>query len=213
MPRTDDKTHPRTAFGRPAGRSRRTAGGIRPRCSTPSCGGSCRRTPRMPRNVWPMCLSPAWRHADELAAQNRPLYGWLALTARNKAISRWRSLKRRPSEPLDEDIASDFMLTPRASDGEDCIAELVAALPEPDHEILSAALLSDGIQPRHCPGAAHERARRQRAPVRGRAKLKQQYLARMGRPPPQEGGRTDMKRTPQKTSPASSIPCPPRRPR
>ena len=68
-------------------------------------------------------------------AQNRPLYGWLALTARNKAISRWRSLKRRPSEPLDEDIASDFMLQPRASDGEDCIAELVAALPEPDHEI------------------------------------------------------------------------------
>ena len=46
-------------------------------------------------------LVAAWRHADELAAQNRPLYGWLALTARNKAISRWRNLKRRPSEPLD----------------------------------------------------------------------------------------------------------------
>lgn len=127
-------------------------------------------------------LVAAWRHADELAAQNRPLYGWLALTARNKAISRWRSLKRRPSEPLDGDIASDFMLQPCASEGEDCIAELVAALPEPDHEIfLRRYYLMESSRDIARALSINEHAVNVRL-SRGRAKLKQQYLARMGRP-------------------------------
>ena len=123
-----------------------------------------------------------WKNASRLCNTGTPVKAWLVVTARNTGISRWRSLKRRPSEPLDEDIASDFMLTPRASDGEDCIAELVAALPEPDHEIfLRRYYLMESSRDIARALSMNEHAVNVRL-SRGRAKLKQQYLARMGRP-------------------------------
>ena len=126
-------------------------------------------------------LVAAWQNAGELARKpGRPLQGWLALTARNTAIDRYRQLCRRPgSEPLDETFASDWMLEPRSSEGEDCIAELVAALPQPDREIfLRRYYLLETSRSIAAVLGMSEHAVNVRL-SRGRAKLKQQYLARM----------------------------------
>lgn len=126
-------------------------------------------------------LVAAWQNADTLAGTpGRPLQGWLALTARNTAIDRYRQLCRRPgSEPLDETFASDWMLEPRTTEGEDCIAELVAALPQPDREIFLRRYYL--LEPSRSIAAAlgmNEHAVNVRL-SRGRARLKQQYLTRM----------------------------------
>lgn len=128
-------------------------------------------------------LVAAWRHAPQLAAgPDRPLQGWLALTARNTAINRYRRLKKEAGfRPLDETFAGDWLLEPRQSDGEDCIAELVAALPEPDREIFLRRYYY--LEP--CGEIARALGMQEHTVVvrlsRGRARLKQQYLARMGR--------------------------------
>ena len=82
-------------------------------------------------------LVAAWQNAGQLAARpDRTLQGWLALTARNTAINRYRKLKRTAAASRwTRTWPPNWMLEPRTSDGEDCIAELVAALPEPDREI------------------------------------------------------------------------------
>ena len=126
-------------------------------------------------------LVAAWQNAGQLAARpDRTLQGWLALTARNTAINRYRKLKRTAGcKPLDENLAADWMLEPRTSDGEDCIAELVAALPEPDREIFLRRYYY--LQP--CRQIARALGMQEHTVnvrlSRGRARLKQQYLARM----------------------------------
>ena len=126
-------------------------------------------------------LVAAWQSAGRLAGEpDRPLQGWLALTARHIAIDRYRRLRRRPgTDPLDETLAADWLLEPRTSEGEDCIAELVAALPEPDREIFLRRYYY--LQP--CRQIARALGMQEHTVnvrlSRGRARLKQQYLARM----------------------------------
>lgn len=127
-------------------------------------------------------LVAAWQNAPQLARDTgRPLQGWLALTARHIAIDRYRRLRRRPgTDPLDETLAADsWMLEPRSSEGEDCIAELVAALPAPDHEIfLRRYYLMESSRSIAAALGMNEHTVNVRL-SRGRAKLRQQYLERM----------------------------------
>lgn len=138
-------------------------------------------------------LVSAWRNAGMLARCRRPLQGWLALTARNAAIDRWRSLKRNRTEELDEMIAGDWMLEPRTTDAEDLIGELVAALPQPDREIfLRRYYLMESIREI----AAAVRMQEHTVTVRlsrGRARLKQQFLARTGQSENPATGKERMK--------------------
>ena len=124
-------------------------------------------------------LPAAPQDAEECAADVL-VAAWLAFTARNTAINRYRKLKRTAGcKPLDENLAADWMLEPRTSDGEDCIAELVAALPEPDREIFLRRYYY--LQP--CRQIARALGMQEHTVnvrlSRGRARLKQQYLARM----------------------------------
>ena len=133
-------------------------------------------------------LVAAWQSAGRLAGEpDRPLQGWLALTARHIAIDRYRRLRRRPgTDPLDETLAVDWLLEPRTSEGEDCIAELVAALPAPDHEIFLRRYYL--LEPSRTIAAAlgmSEHTVNVRL-SRGRARLRRQYMARM-RPNAEEG--------------------------
>ena len=126
-------------------------------------------------------LVAAWQSAGRLAGEpDRPLQGWLALTARHIAIDRYRRLRRRPgTDPLDETLAADWLLEPRTSEGEDCIAELVAALPAPDHEIFLRRYYL--LEPSRTIAAAlgmSEHTVNVRL-SRGRARLRRQYMARM----------------------------------
>lgn len=126
-------------------------------------------------------LVAAWQSASRLAGEpDRPLQGWLALTARHIAIDRYRRLRRRPgTDPLDETLAADWLLEPRTSEGEDCIAELVAALPAPDHEIFLRRYYL--LEPSRTIAAAlgmSEHTVNVRL-SRGRARLRRQYMARM----------------------------------
>ena len=126
-------------------------------------------------------LVAAWQSAGRLAGEpDRPLQGWLALTARHIAIDRYRRLRRRPgTDPLDETLAADWLLEPRTSEGEDCIAELVAALPAPDHEIFLRRYYL--LEPSRTIAAGlgmSEHTVNVRL-SRGRARLRRQYMARM----------------------------------
>ena len=125
-------------------------------------------------------LVSAWRNAGMLARCRRPLQGWLALTARNAAIDRWRSLKRSRTEELDEMLAGDWMLEPRTTDAEDLIRELVTALPQPDREIfLRRYYLMQPIREIAAAVKMQEHTVTVRL-SRGRARLKQQFLERTG---------------------------------
>ena len=126
-------------------------------------------------------LVAAWQSTGQLAGEpDRPLQGWLALTARHIAIDRYRRLRRRPgTDPLDETLAADWLLEPHTSEGEDCIAELVAALPAPDHEIFLRRYYL--LEPSRTIAAAlgmSEHTVNVRL-SRGRARLRRQYMARM----------------------------------
>lgn len=80
-------------------------------------------------------LVAAWRSAPQLAAGHHSLKGWLCVTARNTAISRWRSLRRRQAVPLDEALDGDWLLSPQPTDAEQTIQALVDAMDEPDRTI------------------------------------------------------------------------------
>ncbi len=124
-------------------------------------------------------LVAAWRQASALLENGRPLGPWLTVTARNRAIDRWRLLSRKVFVPLNEEL--DFPLQVVASEGEDLIGELVLDLNEPDREIFlrryyrmeTAREIGKvlGIEPH----AVNVRL------ARGRAKLKKEYLKQMGK--------------------------------
>ena len=80
-------------------------------------------------------LVAAWQNALRLQRDARSLKGWLCVTARNTAISRWRTLRRRGTVPLDEAIAGDWLLTPQPTEAEERIQVLVLELEEPDRTI------------------------------------------------------------------------------
>ena len=80
-------------------------------------------------------LVAAWRHAPGLQREAKSLKGWLCVTARNTAITRWRALRRKGTVPLDETIAGDWLLAPRPTEAEERIRDLVLELEEPDRTI------------------------------------------------------------------------------
>ena len=122
-------------------------------------------------------LVAAWRSAPALQKKRSPLKGWLCLTARNLAINRWHSVKRRTTGELDEEMAGDWMLAPRTSDAEDQIEALVNALPPPDKEIFIRRyyLLEPSKEIGKALGMEEHTVNVRLS--RGRAKLRQQFLA------------------------------------
>ncbi len=89
------------------------------------------------------CMADAfvalWRHAAALAGGQVPLRAWLAVTARNAAINRYHRLCRTGTVPLDDGLAetlgelAEFDRT--ATDKEDAVGALVAAMAPPDRDI------------------------------------------------------------------------------
>ena len=121
-------------------------------------------------------LLAAWQNARPLLERKRPLKGWLCVTARNKTINRWHSIRRKQTVELKEELASDWMLEPRTSGAEDLIESLVNALQQPDKEIFTRRyyLLESSREIGQRLGM-EENAVNVRL-SRGRAKLKQQFL-------------------------------------
>lgn len=80
-----------------------------------------------------------WRSAAALAPDPPPLRAWLAVTARNIAINRYRALRRHGTVPLDDGLAETLgelaAFDRAASDAEDAVGALVAAMEPPDREI------------------------------------------------------------------------------
>lgn len=87
------------------------------------------------------CLSDVlvqcWQQAERLLERDGNLRAWLIVTARNKALDRYRRLRRTRTEPLPEDFAllAQELTESHPSEAEEIIAELVDALPPPDREI------------------------------------------------------------------------------
>ena len=126
-------------------------------------------------------LVAAWQNAGQLAARpDRTLQGWLALTARNTAINRYRKLKRTAGcKPLDENLAADWMLEPAP-------ATARTASPSwwpPCRNPTARSFCGDSEIARPCRQIARALGMQEHTVnvrlSRGRARLKQQYLARM----------------------------------
>lgn len=121
-------------------------------------------------------LLAAWQNGSVLQKEHRPLKGWLCVTARNKAINRWHSLRRKQTVALNEELASDWMLEPHTTSAEDLIEALVNTLQPPDKEIFTRRyyLLETSREIGQELGL-EENAVNVRL-SRGRARLKQQFL-------------------------------------
>ncbi len=124
-------------------------------------------------------LVTAWRQAPALLEQGRTLAPWLIVTARNRAIDRWRTLTRKDAVPLNDDLA--LLIDPILTDGEETIGLLVQELGEPDREIFlrryyrleSAKEIGQALG--LAPNTVNVRL------ARGREKLKKRYLDEMGK--------------------------------
>lgn len=122
-------------------------------------------------------LVTAWRQAPALLEQGRSLAPWLIVTARNRAIDRWRTLTRKDAVPLNDDLA--LLIDPILTDGEETIGLLVQDLDEPDREIFlrryyrleTASEIGQALN--MAPNTVNVRL------SRGREKLKKQYLDEM----------------------------------
>lgn len=77
-------------------------------------------------------LLAVWQHRDEQESSDRPLGPWITVTARNRAIDRWRKLKREQATELNEELG---IPEEKRSDAEELIGQLVKELKEPDREI------------------------------------------------------------------------------
>lgn len=145
-----------------------------------------RRVLRDPRDV-EECMADVmvqcWRHAETLQRQDCALKGWLIVTARNKAIDRYRQLCRENEEPLPEDfewIAREAA-EDEQSEAEELMADLVQEMESPDREIFIRRYygLQSGREIARALGmqehAVHVRL------SRGRARLKQRFLERFGK--------------------------------
>lgn len=124
-------------------------------------------------------LVTAWKQAQKLQKDQTPLAAWLTVTARNRAIDRWRSLSRKPTCPLMEELEIPDKEIP--SEGEETIAMLVSQLDQPDREIFlrryyrleNAREIGAALKMQPNTVNAHL--------SRGRARLKQRYLQIMGK--------------------------------
>ena len=80
-----------------------------------------------------------WRQAPALARENTPLRPWLAVTARNAGIDRYRALRRQNTLSLDDGLAdaiADLAEFDRMTAGpQDLVGALVAAMEPPDRDI------------------------------------------------------------------------------
>ena len=130
-------------------------------------------------------LVQCWRQADTLLAERYHLKAWLIVTARNKAIDRYRQLRRTSADPLPEDF--ELLAQPlgpaAASEAEELIAELVEQMEPPDREIFLRRYY--GLQSSKEIGRAldmEEHAVNVRL-SRGRARLKKQFLQLFGKEP------------------------------
>ena len=80
-----------------------------------------------------------WRNAAQLEREAAPLRGWLAVTARNMGIDRYRALRRQRVLSLDDGLGetladvADFERP--GSEAGDLVGALVAAMDPPDREI------------------------------------------------------------------------------
>lgn len=128
-------------------------------------------------------LVQCWRKAQSLKEQQIRLKGWLIVTARNKAIDRYRQLNRECADPLPEDfelIAKEAVGRDR-SEAEELMAELVEEMEPPDREIFIRRYY--GLESGREIGLAlhmEEHAVNVRL-SRGRARLKQKFLQRFGK--------------------------------
>lgn len=128
-------------------------------------------------------LVQCWRKAQSLQAQQISLKGWLIVTARNKAVDRYRQLKREQTDSLPEDferIVREWE-NPDRSEAEELMAELVEELEPPDREIFIRRYY--GLESGREIGLAlhmEEHAVNVRL-SRGRARLKQKFLQRFGK--------------------------------
>lgn len=128
-------------------------------------------------------LVQCWRHAETLQRQDCALKGWLIVTARNRAIDRYRKLHRENTELLPEDFAWMVQETaePEKSEAEELMADLVQEMENPDREIFIRRYygLQSGREIARALGmqehAVHVRL------SRGRARLKQKFLERFGK--------------------------------
>lgn len=133
------------------------------------------------------CLSDVlvqcWRQAPALQTGEGNLRAWLIVTARNKALDRYRRLRREQADTLPEDFAwvAEELVEPRQSEAEALMAELVEALQPPDREIFIRRYY--GLQTSREIGQAlrmEEHAVNVRL-SRGRKRLKQQFLRAFGK--------------------------------
>lgn len=130
-------------------------------------------------------LVQCWRQADVLLREEYRLKAWLIVTARNKAIDRYRQLRRTSAEALPEDfeLLAEQLAPAAASEAEDLIAELVEQMDTPDREIFVRRYY--GLQSSREIGQAlgmEEHAVNVRL-SRGRARLKKQFLQAFGKEP------------------------------
>lgn len=98
--------------------------------------------PRDPRDV-EECMADVlvalWRCAGQLECQKTPLRPWLIVTARNRGIDRYRTLRRHAALSLDDELGRTLgelaAFDQTAGDAADLVGALVAAMDPPDREI------------------------------------------------------------------------------
>ena len=80
-----------------------------------------------------------WRNAAALEQSGAPLRGWLAVTARNTGIDRYRALRRQGELSLDDGLGETLgelaEFERPGSEAGNLATELVAAMDPPDREI------------------------------------------------------------------------------
>ena len=84
-------------------------------------------------------LVALWQNATRLEQQGTPLRPWLIVTARNRGIDRYRTLRRYAALSLDAELGRTLgelaAFDQTAGDAADLVGALVAAMDPPDREI------------------------------------------------------------------------------
>ena len=84
-------------------------------------------------------LVALWQNAARLEQQGTPLRPWLIVTARNRGIDRYRTLRRHAALSLDDELGRTLgelaAFDQTAGDAADLVGALVAAMDPPDREI------------------------------------------------------------------------------
>lgn len=128
-------------------------------------------------------LVQCWRRAEVLVREDYSLKAWLIVTARNKAIDRYRRQRRDAAVPLPEDfeLLAQELETAGPSEAEDVIAQLVEELPPPDREIFLRRYYGLQSSREIALALGMEEHNVNVRLSRGRARLKQQFVQRFGK--------------------------------